>query len=72
MTVKACHNPCTLKDGVVDQGVEQEAEFWGLFLFSFINGKVGLCYEFHVFERLLCPDSVLISCALLHIFNCVF
>jgi len=33
MTVKACHSPCTLKvDGVVDQVVGQEAEFWVLYL----------------------------------------
>jgi len=69
MTVRARHSPCTLKvDCVVDQGVGQEAEFWGLFLFSFLNGKVWLCYKFHILERLVCPAILLISCALLHSF----
>jgi len=49
MTVKAGCSPSTLKvGGVVDQVVVQEAEFWGLFLFSFVNGKVELCYKFHI------------------------
>jgi hypothetical protein len=68
VTVKACRSPHTLKvDGVVDQVVGQEAEFWGLFLFSFINGKVELCYKFHILERLVCPTVYLF-----HVPFCIF
>jgi hypothetical protein len=44
MNVKACSRPCNLKvDGVMDQVMGKEAEFWGLFLLlSELGGRAVL------------------------------
>jgi hypothetical protein len=44
MNIKACSSPCTLKvDGVMDQVMGKEAEFWGLFLLlSELGGRALL------------------------------